>query len=243
MATSYLRLLGDPQVGGIATPPLHCRWSPTKGIKSELAASPLPSRGPTSGHNYYVTPACSGVPNKGDKFRIATSPLPSRGPTSGRNCYITPTFSGVPNKGRTNSELATSYLRLLGDPQVGGIATPPLHCRWSPTKGTKSELAASPLPSRGPTSGLNYYVTPAFSGFPNKGDKFRIATSPLPSRGPTSGRNCYITPTFSGSQQRGQIQNWLPHTFAFSGTHKWAELLHYPCIVGGPFVACVEKQP
>ena len=30
--------------------------------------------------------------------------------------------------------------------------------------GTKLELAASPLPSRGPTSGRECYVTPAFSG-------------------------------------------------------------------------------
>ena len=46
---------------------------------------------------------------------------------------------------------------ILGDPQ---------------TKGTKSEVAPSHLPSWGPTSGRKCYVTPAFSGIPKtKGDK------------------------------------------------------------------------
>ena len=34
-------------------------------------------------------------------------------------------------------------------------------------------MATSPLSSRGPTSGRNCYVTPAFSGVPNKGDKIK----------------------------------------------------------------------
>ena len=36
-------------------------------------------------------------------------------------------------------------------------------------RGTKSELAASILPSGGPKSGRKCYITPAFSGVPNKG--------------------------------------------------------------------------
>ena len=40
-------------------------------------------------------------------------------------------------------------------------------------RGTKSKLAASPLPSRGPKRGRKCFVTPAFSGLPNKGDKIR----------------------------------------------------------------------
>ena len=46
-----------------------------------MATSPLPSQGPTSGWNCYVTPAFSGVPGKGDKIRSG---------------YITPAFLGVP---------------------------------------------------------------------------------------------------------------------------------------------------
>ena len=38
-------------------------------------------------------------------------------------------------------------------------------------KGTKSQVTTSPLPSRGPTSGWNCYITPVFLGAPNKGDK------------------------------------------------------------------------
>ena len=57
-----------------------------------------------------------------------------------------------------------------GVPEEGGIATQPMHSQGSPTPsaGTKSEKATSPLPSRGPKRGRNCYVTPAFSGVPNK---------------------------------------------------------------------------
>ena len=93
-------------------------------------------------------------------------------------------------------------------------------------RGTKSEVAASPLPSREPKRGRNCYITPAFSGVPNKGDKIKAgpkegenATPPLHSRGsPTKGnkiRSGSLTPAFSGAQKR-------------------ADLLRNPCILGGP---------
>ena len=50
----------------------------------------------------------------------------------------------------------------------------PCILRGSEAKGTKSELATSAVPSQGPTNGLNYYVTPAFSGVHSNGDKIRI---------------------------------------------------------------------
>ena len=45
---------------------------------------------------------------------------------------------------------------ILGDPQQ---------------RGTKSVVATSTLPSRGPKRGRNCYATPAFSGIPNKGEE------------------------------------------------------------------------
>ena len=69
-------ILGDPQ---------H------RGTKSEVAASPLPSRGPKRGRKCNITPAFSGVPYiRGRK---------QKWPTSGRKCYVTPMFLGVPKKG------------------------------------------------------------------------------------------------------------------------------------------------
>ena len=65
-----------------------------------MAASPLPSRGPTTERKCYVTPAFSGVSKqKGTKSEVVASPLPSPGPKRGRKCYVTPAFSGVPKKG------------------------------------------------------------------------------------------------------------------------------------------------
>ena len=88
--------------------------------------------------------------------------------------------------------------------------------------------AASPVPSRGPTSGRNCYITPAFSGVPKQGDKIRIGC---------------LTPTFFGAQkraemlcnhcasrgpqQRGQNQNWVSH----------------PCLLGGLKVSGNATEP
>ena len=91
------------------------------------------------------------------------------------------------------------------------------------------------------------------------------ATSPLHSRGspktrgtkselvgPTSGRKCYITPAFSGIPKDkgnkiriGGAHKWAemlhhpcilgdPQRLRIGGAHKWAEMLHHPCILGGP---------
>ena len=63
------------------------------------------------------------------------------------------------------------------------------------------------------------YLTPAVSGVPNKGDKIKVgpeeggnATSPLHSRG-------------SPTQSAGTKSKWA---------QKRAEMLHHPCILGGP---------
>ena len=100
----------------------------------------------------------------------------------------------VPNKGEQNHKWLP-HPCLLGGPKEGGNATSPLHSRGSPKKGskirsgpqqrgTKSELAASPLPSRGPKGGRKCYVTLAFSG--SNGFKKGVLTGPVeksPSRG------------------------------------------------------------
>ena len=132
-----------------------------RGTKSEVAASPLPSRGPKRGRKCYATPAFSGIPNakcgeqnqkwsptKRNKIRNGCHTLAFLRPIKRRKCYVTPASSGIPDakRGGARSE--------------GGNATSPLHSRGSPApsagskigtdphqRGTKSEVAASPLPS------------------------------------------------------------------------------------------------
>ena len=109
---------------------------------------------------------------------------------------------------------------LLRGPKEGKNTMEHLHSRGSPAKGTKSELATSPLPSRWPTNGQNYYLTPAFSGGPRqRGQNQNWLPHPCLLRGATNGlkllRNACI---LRGPQQRGQNQNWVPH----------------PCLLGGP---------
>ena len=278
---------GGPKEGGNAMSSLHSQGFPARdtgskirsgseerGTKSEVAASPLPSRGPKRGQNCYATPAFSGIPNKGEQNHkcMAASPLPSRGPKRGRKCYVTPTFSWIPNAKRGEQNLKwLSHLCLLTGPKEGGNAMSPLHSRASPTpsaggkirsgpqqRGTKSEVAASPLPSRGPKRGRKCIVTLAFSGITNAkcgkqkqkrsptkgkeirsgpqqwGTKSQVAASPLPSRGPKRGRKCYVTPAFSGSptpSMGSKIKSGCL-TPAFSRAQKRAEMQRHPCILG-----------
>ena len=198
---------GGRQMGRIAISPLRL-GGPQARTQSQ--------RCPTSGQNCYITPAfCGGPQTRGQS---------QRWPTSGQKCYITPAFLGVPKQGD----------RVKGAPQVGRIATSPLRSWGSPNQGTKSkvphkwaELLHHPCvlggpqtrgqSQRWPTSGQNCYITLAFSGVPKQGDKVKggpqvggIATSPLRSWG-------------------------SPHMGTKSKVpHKWAELLHHPCVLGAP---------
>ena len=184
--------------------PLHSRGSPMpsvgskirsgpkqRGTKSEMVASPLPSRGPKKRAEMLCHPCILGSPTpnaaskirsspqqRGTKSQVAASPLPSRGPKRGRKCYITPAFSGIPNvkRGEQNQ-------------------------KWSPTEGNKIRSG---------------YLTPAFSGAQKEGGN---ATSPLHSResptprtrrkiSPTKGekiRRGGLTPVFSGAQKRAEM--------------------------------------
>ena len=218
-------------------------WSPNPYLlgcpKSDLA-------GPTSGQECYITPAFSGVPKKGDKIKVgqqvggnATSPLHSRGsPTKGTKSKWAnkwaemlhhPCILGGPQQRGQNQSRPTSGRKCYITPAFSGVPK---------ERGTKSELA-------GPTSGQKCYITPAFSGVPNKGDKIKVgpqvgenATSPLHSRGspkkggqnqnwrgPQVGRNATSPLHSRGSPTKGTISKWA---------HKWAEMLHHPCILGDP---------
>ena len=94
-------------------------------------------------------------------------------------------------------------------------------------------MATSPLPSWGPTSSQNCYVTPAFSGVPRRGDKIKNGHLTPAFLGPTSRRNCYVGPAFCGVPRRGAKIKSGYLTPAFSVAHKWAALLCNPCVLGG----------
>ena len=184
---SHPCILWNPKKGGIATQSLHSRGSQT--------------------------------PSSGRKSKMATSPLPSHKPKGGRNCYVTPAFSGIPNAKRGNiirsgylspafseAQKRAELLRnpcILGDPQ----------CQ---ARGQKSEVASSPLPSRGPKRGRNCHVAPAFTGIPNakRGEKFRSGYLTLAFSGAQKRAELLRNPCILGDPQRqarGQNQKWLPH--------------------------------
>ena len=131
-------ILGDPQ---------H------RGTKSEVAASPLPCRGPKRGRKCYVTPAFSGFPNakRGEQNQKWS---PTKGNKSRRGC-LSPALSGAQKRAEM---LRHPYI--LGDPQ---------------RRGTKSEVAASPLPSRGPKRGRKRYARPVEKGLSERGTRSEVA--------------------------------------------------------------------
>ena len=64
----------------------------------------------------------------------------------------------------------------------------------------------------------------------------------LPSREPKRGRNSDVTPAFSGVPGKGGKIRSGYITPAFSGAHKWAELLRKPCILGSPQCQAWEEN-
>ena len=162
-----------PKEGGNATSPRHSRGSPTPstGAKSEV----VPNKGEQH-HKWLTQPCHLGGPKEGGN---ATPPLHSRGsPTKGkkiRSGCLTPAFSGAQKRAEM-----VHHPSILRDPQQ---------------RGRKSEVAASPLPSRGPKRGRKCYITPAFSGVPYRRGRKQ--------KWPTKGQKCYITPTFSGVPKQG----------------------------------------
>ena len=148
-------------------------------------------------------------------------------------------------------------------PQVAGNATSPLHSWGFPNKGGQNQNwstngrkcyitpAFSGIPKEERTKSEFAHKWAEMLHHPcilgdsqTTGDKIRIgpqvggnATSPLrfresPNTGgqnqnwPTSGRKCYITPAFLGiPKQRGTKSELV---------HKWAEMLHHPCVLGDP---------
>ena len=135
-----------PNIRTNATSPLHSQGSPTPSTGSKIK----------SGHQQSST-----------KSQVAAGPKSSWGPKRGRDCYITPTFSKFPNTGKQTLKWLP-HPCLLGGPKEDGNAMSPLHSRGSQQRGTKSEMATSPLLSRGPKRGRKCYVNPAFSESPNK---------------------------------------------------------------------------
>ena len=76
--------------------------------------------------------------------------------------------------------------------------------------GTKSQVAAYSLPSWGPKSGRNCYITPPFSGVPSKRDKFTSGRITPASLGEQKWAELLPNPCgFGGPQRRGLNQNWL----------------------------------
>ena len=208
---------GVPKEGANATSPLHFRGSPTpntgrkvrsvpqqRGKQTEVAASPLPSRGPKRVQKCCITPAFSGAPNA--KRGVENQKWsPTKRNKIGSGC-LTRCFSG-----------AQKRAGMLPHPYILGG----LQCQ---ARGRKSEVVPNkggqnrkwlphPCLLRGPQRGRKCYLNPAFRGVPNakRGDENQMWS---PTKGNKIGSGC-LTCSFSGAQKR-------------------AKMVRHPCILGGP---------
>ena len=106
--------------------------------------------------------------------------------------------------------------------------------KWSPTKGNKIRVVASPLPSGGPKRRRKSYVTPKFSGPPNaKYGEQNQKWSPTKGNQITSS---FLTPAFSRPQKTAQMLRHPPISGMRNAKH-WEEnqnWLPHPCLLGCP---------
>ena len=130
----------------------------------------------------------------------ATSPLHSRGsPTKGnkiRSGCLTPAFSG-PKRAEV-----LRHVCVLGNPQQ---------------RAPKSEVATSPLPSRGPKEGGSAMTPLRSRESPTEGDENKS--------GPQKGESAMLPLRSRGSPNKGTKSKVA---------HKWVEVLRNPYVLGGP---------
>ena len=152
---------------------------------------------------------------------------------------------GMRNEGEQNQKWL-AHPCLLGGPQVGGVAPQPLRSKGFPTKGNKSRSGFLKPAISWTQKRAELLHNPYTLGDPQqRRTKSEVVALPLRSGGPTRGPKCYGTPMIFGMRNEGeQNQKWLPHPCLlrdpqvgriatyFSGTHKWAELLRNPGILG-----------
>ena len=213
-------LLGSPKEGANATSPLHSRGSPTKG--NEIRSGRL-------------TPAFSGGQKRAEMLR---HPCLLGGPEEGRNATPPRHSQGSPTKGnkiRSGNLTPASW----GGQKRAEMLCHPCMLRDPQQRGTKSEVATSPLPSPGPKRRRKCYAAPAFSGVSNtkRGEQNqKWLPHPCLLGGPKEGRNAMLpmhsrgslTPSAGSKVRSGCL------TPAFSGAQKRADMLRHPCILGGP---------
>ena len=120
--------------------------------------------------------------------------------SAGTFCFFVPLFTPAFSGGHKWVELLRN-LCILGGPQK---------------RGTKSEVATSPLLYEGATSGRNCNVTPNFSGVPRIGDRIRSGHFTPTFSGAHKWAELLRNPAFSGSQEKGTKKSEVYRTPTFA---------------------------
>ena len=190
MAASPLPSLGSKREGNCYATPAFL-GVPNKGGEIRIGYPTPAFSGAHKLAKVLRDPCIIGAGQERGKIRSGCPTPTSSGAKTRAEFLRNPYTLGGPNKG---DKVTIGYPTPIftGDKKEGGSATSPMHYRGFRAKGTRSEVAASPLSSPGPKRGRNGYVTPTFSGVPNKGEKIRSGC---------------LTPAFSGAQKRAELRH------------------------------------
>ena len=159
-----------------------------RGTKSEVATSPVPAQGTKRGRKCDVSAAFSGSPNIGEQnHNCLPHPCLLAGPKKGRNAMSPLHSQGSPTPRQGVKSEVVLWSSTKGNKIKRGLLTRafmgaqkraemlrlPCILGNPQHRGTKSEVATSPLPSCGPKRGWKCYGYLAFSGIPNIGEQTR----------------------------------------------------------------------
>ena len=155
-------LLRGPKVGGSATSPRHSRGSPTKGNKIRIgclshAFSGAQKWAEVLRHHCILR----GPQQRGAKSELTPQPCLLRGPKVGVSATSPLHSRGSQTKG-SKIRIGCLSHAFSGAQKWAEVLRHPCILGGPRQRETKSELAASAMPSRGPKSGRKCYVTIAF---------------------------------------------------------------------------------
>ena len=180
----------------------------------------------------YVTPVYSGVRKTGNTIKGGYITPALLGAKKWAELRCNPLAFTGPQKRRPNQKWLYHPCLPKG-PQLGGYVTPVFS--WFPRKGYKNKRGYITPTFFGPHkwAGLlrNPYVP---GGSLKRGQNQKWLHHPYLLKDPINGRSCYVTPMFVGVPGKGDKIKSGCIISAFSGAHKWAQLLHDPCVLGAP---------
>ena len=138
--------------------PVHFHGSLTKGTKSEVATSPLSSRGPKEGGIAMQTLHSRGFPTKVDKIKNGYLTITFFGAENRAELLCNPCILGGPQRRGTKSEVASSPLHSQGAHHGGALLRTPCILGSPQQKEQNQKWLRHPCLLGGPQEGGLFFI-------------------------------------------------------------------------------------